>query len=198
MRKDSLDETFINQCINNLKRGCKEYIYSNAQLKLIKKRLEPYGDLIVEDKEWYYLLTFKKHKKVITKDKKIIQGKKLSVRIFKNDELIKEFESINEAYLYLFNQGIEISKFKIRESIYFGIKYGEYRFENKDIKPIPKSKVKTKIVQYDLKGNIIATYSSIPEALAKTKVCRTALYYVLNGTRATAGGYVWDKVINDE
>jgi len=48
-----------------------------------------------------------------------------------------------------------------------------------------------KIYQYDLNGNLIASYSSLYDASKATNVYRGNISRVIRGIRKTAGMYVW-------
>lgn len=50
-----------------------------------------------------------------------------------------------------------------------------------------------KIIQYDLKGQEIARFSSLTEANQKTGISISTLSHHLNGDTAKAGGFVWKK-----
>lgn len=49
------------------------------------------------------------------------------------------------------------------------------------------------VLQFDLEGNYIASYSSYKEAQEKTGAWYTHIGAVCNGKRATAGGYIWKR-----
>ncbi len=52
-----------------------------------------------------------------------------------------------------------------------------------------QNKLKKQVNQYDLKGNIIATYESVNEAFRQTNIRHIS--EVARGVRKTAGGYIW-------
>lgn len=49
------------------------------------------------------------------------------------------------------------------------------------------------VEQYDLEGNLLATYSSIADAERKTGICNPNITKVLKGIRQTAGGFKWKQ-----
>ena len=60
--------------------------------------------------------------------------------------------------------------------------------ENFNGKNNPKAK---SIIQYDKKGNYIAKYETLRDAMKITKINETNISMVCNKRRKTAGGYVW-------
>ena len=52
-----------------------------------------------------------------------------------------------------------------------------------------QNKLKKPVGQYDLQGNLIATYESYNEAFRQTNIWH--INEAANGTRNTAGGYIW-------
>lgn len=55
-----------------------------------------------------------------------------------------------------------------------------------------------KIRQYTVNGDFVAEHKSIKAASNATKISRTAINNVLCGWTKTAGGYVWEYVIEEE
>lgn len=54
------------------------------------------------------------------------------------------------------------------------------------------------VAQYDLDGNLLATYNGLREAARAIGKQSSAIIECCNGNRQTAYGYVWKKIINDE
>lgn len=50
------------------------------------------------------------------------------------------------------------------------------------------------VSQYDLNGNLIATFRSIGDACMATDVCKQSISMCINGRRNTAGGFIWKEV----
>lgn len=51
----------------------------------------------------------------------------------------------------------------------------------------------TKVYQFDKLWNFIKEYKSITEASRQTNTDKSGIHACLNGTQATAGGYIWSK-----
>ena len=50
------------------------------------------------------------------------------------------------------------------------------------------------VSQFDIEGNLIATFVSVKQAAILTGTQRTSISRCLNGTQMTAGGYIWKGV----
>ena len=58
--------------------------------------------------------------------------------------------------------------------------------------------METMVYQFDKLGNFIQEYKSATEASRQTNTDKSGIFCCINGTQATAGGYIWsrDKVIH--
>jgi ABC-type transporter MlaC component len=56
-----------------------------------------------------------------------------------------------------------------------------------------RKKYGQKVTQYDMKGNKIASYSSLQDAEAASGVLASSIRFVVEGTYKSAGGYFWKK-----
>lgn len=57
-------------------------------------------------------------------------------------------------------------------------------------------KMGNKIAQYNLKGNLVATYYSSGDAERNTGIAKSAIKDCANGKTSTSGGYIWKKIID--
>ena len=69
------------------------------------------------------------------------------------------------------------------------VNYGE---RNKKV----SSKLAIPVLQYDLSGNLIATYPSMIEASRQTGAMLPGISLCINGKQLTAGGYIWKKSLS--
>lgn len=120
-------------------------------------------------------------------------------------------EAIDKAVLQYTMNGIFVKEYKscaeaVRET---GIKHvhcaakgarksaGGYKWKFKYEQPIKNTGNKKSVIQYDLSGNIIATYDSISEAARATDINRKCINDCCNKKIKTSGGYIW-KFLSEE
>lgn len=63
-----------------------------------------------------------------------------------------------------------------------------------NVVPDNAGRPKQPIAQYDLEGNLIATYSSIAEAVAKSGFRQSGISAVLRGSYKSTNGYVFKRI----
>jgi len=103
---------------------------------------------------------------------------------------IREWDSMNHASIEL---GVRVDCISGCASNKYGFKSaGGYlwSFDKSDIISY-KSKVRKKCVQYDMDMNFISEYKSHAEASRCTNISRSLITQVCNGSKKTAGGYIW-------
>ena len=61
----------------------------------------------------------------------------------------------------------------------------------KDMTEKSKIKTKKKVIQYDLKGNILGEYESLNEAELNTNIKYQYISFYCRGKRKTGGGFIW-------
>lgn len=109
-----------------------------------------------------------------------------------NGELIKEYESLQEATEEL---GLLKSAEANISACCKGRKHRAYgyiwRYSDSDLEVKPLKRYRERICQFDLDMNYIATYNSIEEAHKRTGVGSTSIGNALNGWSKMAGGFLW-------
>lgn len=111
-----------------------------------------------------------------------------------NGDFIKEWNSLKDA-----EQSLNIKKAQANISACcLGKKKRAYgyiwRYSESNLPVIPLTPYRTTIGQYDINGNLIATFKTIKEASQTLGVSETGIGNVLHNRAKTSGGYVWKFV----
>ena len=112
-----------------------------------------------------------------------------------NGEYIQEFESSEQAQLFLHKNGTSVkgcANGRYKQGYgYLWKWYDEWDGNNIEPYKKPISNKRKRVVQLDEKGNFIGIYDSVLSASEITKIRRTAISGCLIGNYKTAGGYIW-------
>lgn len=166
----------VKQKISAAKKGCKGHPMSEStKMKLAQAAKLPKSEA---------------HKKKISES---LTGRintlrrKPVVQYTRQGEYVKEWECVTEAEETL---GIvHVSECANRKRNYAGGFIWRWKSDNGNIAPTPKNT--RQIIQMDLNGNIINTYSSIREASKALGICYSSISAVLQGVQRKAGGYLF-------
>ena len=105
-------------------------------------------------------------------------------------KFIKKWQSMNHASIEL---GVRVDCISGCASNKYGFKSaGGYlwSFDKSDMVSY-KSKLTKKCIQYDMNMNLISEYESHAAASKSTNISRSLITQVCNGSKKTAGGYIW-------
>lgn len=108
----------------------------------------------------------------------------------KNNNIVKEWDSIKEAAEMLGINKTQISRYArgVIKGMYKGF-YWEYKMPY-----FPKNKKGKRVGKFDLDGNLIETFESIMEASKSATVTSFTISNCVNGHTLTAGGYYWKQL----
>ena len=111
-----------------------------------------------------------------------------------NGELIREWNSIKEAEAFI---GIPKAQSNI-SACCSGKKKRAYgyiwRYSDSDLPIIPLMPYRTTIGQYDLNGNLLATFKTIREASQTLGISETGIGNALHNRTKTSGKFIWKFV----